>query len=74
MMALTDGDKAECKEIAREIIKEVLKEHIIACPYGKVLLASKSMLIGIGIGLTLFGAGTGIGVFTAIQKISGVIK
>jgi hypothetical protein len=27
-MALTDGDKAECKEIARIIVKEVIVEHI----------------------------------------------
>ena len=73
-MSLTDGDKAECKEIAREIIKEVLIQHIEGCPYGKLLASSKSLLIGIGIGLTLFGAGTGIGVFAAIQKIAEIAK
>jgi len=49
-MALTDGDKAECKEIARAIIKEVIKEHIESCPHGKTLLASKMLLVGMCVG------------------------
>ena len=49
-MALTDGDKAECKEIARVIIQEVLIEHIKSCPHGRTILASKMLLVGICIG------------------------
>jgi len=49
-MALSDGDKAECKEIAREIIQEVLVAHIQSCPHGKTLLASKMFLFGICVG------------------------
>jgi len=49
-MALNDGDKAECKEIAREIVKEVLIEHIKGCPHGKSLLASKMFMAGICVG------------------------
>lgn len=49
-MSLSDGDKAECKEIAREIIQEVLVIHIQSCPHGKTLLASKMFLFGICIG------------------------
>jgi len=49
-MALTEGDKAECKEIARVIVKEVLVEHIASCPHGKTLLASKMFLFGICVG------------------------
>lgn len=49
-MALTDGDKAECKEIAREIVKEVLAEHILSCPHGRSLSASKMFMIGLCIG------------------------
>ena len=43
---LTEGDKAMCAEIAREIVKEVLKEHIASCPHGMTLLKSKSFIIG----------------------------
>jgi len=49
-MALNDGDKAECKEIAREIIREVLVMHIEACPHGRTILASKMLLIGMCVG------------------------
>jgi len=49
-MALSAGDKAECREIAREIVKEVLKEHIASCPHGRAILASKMFLIGLSIG------------------------
>jgi len=56
-MALSSGDKAECKEIAREIIKEVLLEHIESCPHGKIILASKMLLIGACIGSGLASGG-----------------
>ena len=49
-MTLTEGDKAECKEIAREIIKEVLLVHVECCPHGKTLLTSKWLLVGVLIG------------------------
>jgi len=53
------GDKAECKEIAREIVKEVLIEHIASCPHGKALLVSKWVLIAIAIAGPLAGSGLG---------------
>ncbi len=56
-MALNEGDKAECKEIAREIIKEVLLEHIASCPHGKSLLVSKWFLVGVCIGCSIAGSG-----------------
>lgn len=56
-MALTEGDKAECKEIARVIINEVIRYHIASCPHGKTLMASKMFLIGICIGSGLAGGG-----------------
>jgi len=67
-MSLNDGDIAECKEIARVIIKEVLIEHINSCPHGKTILASKMLLVGmcIGSGLT-----SGSLVFALIKFISG---
>ena len=49
-MALTEGDKAECKEIARQIIQEVLTVHIQICPHGKTILTSKWLLIGVLVG------------------------
>jgi len=54
---LNDGDKAECKEIAREIIKEVLLEHVISCPHGRTILASKMLLIGMCVGSGLASGG-----------------
>ena len=56
-MALSVGEKAECKEIAREIIKEVLVEHIKSCPHGRVILASKMLLIGACVGSGLASGG-----------------
>lgn len=56
-MALTPGDKAECKEIAREIIKEVLIVHIASCPHGRTLLSSRWLMAGVCIG-SGFGGGT----------------
>lgn len=49
-MALTLGEKAECKEIAREINKEVLAEHIQSCPHGRSLLKFTCISVGIAIG------------------------
>jgi len=64
-MTLSDGDKAECKEIAREIIKEVLAIHIETCPHGKALMRNKMFLIGACIGS---GIGSG-GVTFALAKV-----
>ena len=67
-MALSKGDLAECKEIAREIIKEVLVEHIKSCPHGKTILASKMLLVGMCVGSGLASGGV---VFGLIRLISG---
>ncbi len=56
-MSLSQGDRDSCKEIAREIIKEVLVEHIAGCPHGKTLLASKMFLTGICVGSGFAGGG-----------------
>jgi len=55
-MSLNDGDKAEIKEIAREIVKEVLIEHVKACPWGVKFYKIIFLAVGIGIGS---GVGTG---------------
>ena len=56
-MSLTDGDKAECKEIAREIVKEVLKEHIGSCPFGQKQIRDRALLVGACLGSGLGGGG-----------------
>lgn len=61
-MSLTEGDKAECKEIAREIVREVLIGHIASCPIGITLVRHRMLLVGIFIGSTLAGGGAGIGI------------
>lgn len=60
------GDKAECKEIAREIVKEVLIEHIASCPHGKTLLANRWFLIGICIGSGIAGGSAALGLAKVI--------
>lgn len=68
-MSLTEGDKAECKEIAREIVREVLAEHIHSCPHGIKLLTSKAYLIGICMGCGLAGGGVGSAIGLTLAKI-----
>ena len=47
---MDSGDKAICREIARTIVKEVLVEHIKACPHG--IKMGKVCWLFIGCGLT----------------------
>lgn len=72
-MALTEGDKAICAEITREIVEEVvtnvLKVHLEACPHGKALARSRAIVIGACIGS---GLGSG-GLVLAIAKIASAI-
>lgn len=68
-MALTDGDKAECKEIAREIIREVLEIHVQTCPHGRYI--TKLMFVSIGIALGSGVTGGGI-VLVVIKAIGGL--
>lgn len=68
-MSLSDGDKAECKEIAREIVKEVLLEHIISCPHGLALARSKALIIGAFVGGAFGGGGITIGIAKMLSMI-----
>lgn len=52
-MAIKDELNAEYREMARIIVKEVLKEHIDSCPHGKALLSYRYMAVGICIGTSL---------------------
>ena len=60
-MALSAGDLAECKEIARAIVKEVLAEHVDSCPHGRTLQSSKMFLVGACVGSGLASGGLVLG-------------
>lgn len=68
-MALTTGDKAEYKEIAREIIKEVLQEHIRFCPHHAAFELSKARVLGIIIGVVLASGVTSSTVAAIVIKL-----
>jgi hypothetical protein len=69
-MVLDDGERAECKEIAREIIKEVIAEHIMICPVHGALIRYKALLVGACIGGGVSGGGI---VWALLHSITGII-
>jgi hypothetical protein len=58
-MALTDGDKAICAQLAGEIIEKVIAGHIKSCPHGIKLQVSRAYLVGIILGSSIVGGGVG---------------
>lgn len=66
MQMLDNGDKAVCMQIAREIVKEVLTEHVAMCPHGKKITAFKAILIGVAIGSGAAGGGAAIALLKAL--------
>lgn len=60
-MALTDGEKAyiheSAREVAGEIIRDVLQAHIDGCPHGKMLGKAKWIVIGVCVGSAAAGGG-----------------
>jgi len=50
-MALTEQDRIECKEIAREIVRDVLYEHIQNCPHHQAYLINRARFIGMFLGV-----------------------
>ena len=60
-MSLSEGDKAECKEIAREIVKETLVVHINSCPHG--IKMGKIWMLVVG---ACLGSGAGGGGIVAV--------
>ena len=68
-MALTDGDKAECKEIARVIIEEVLQKHVDNCPHHAAFEVSKAKVIGILVGVIFASGVTSSSVAAVIFKL-----
>jgi phosphoribosylformylglycinamidine (FGAM) synthase-like amidotransferase family enzyme len=70
-MGFSSGDKAECKEIAREIVKEVLLEHIKSCPHGKTIFATRFIVIGICFGTAIASfAGSTVAITVAKMLLS----
>ena len=70
-MALTEGDKAICAEMTRQIVDEVVKEvmrvHLETCPHGRLIARSKMFFIG-----AFFGSGlAGGGVVLTVAKMLG---
>jgi hypothetical protein len=56
-MALSEGEKAVCREIAREIITDVLEQHILSCPWGGKVIRFKWLFVGVLIGSGAAGGG-----------------
>ena len=67
-MALSEGDKAEYKEIAREIVQEVLKIHVQICPHGRTMFRMFWASVGIAVGS---GVASG-SLIMAIIKVFGI--
>lgn len=63
------GTEAECKQIARVIVTEVLKAHIESCPHHTAYLISRARVIGIICGVIL---ASGISSGTAVALIMKV--
>lgn len=70
-MALTEGDKAECREMARVIITEVLDMHIESCPHGKTLLKNRMLLIGACLGSSIGGGSAVLALVKLITSFGG---
>ena len=51
MSDLTEGQIAQCSEISRRIITEVLENHVKTCPHYAAWLVSKARVWGIAIGI-----------------------
>lgn len=68
---MTAGDKAECKEIARVIIEEVLQRHIDTCPHHTAFMVSKAKVLGIMIGVILASGVTSSTMAAVIFKLFG---
>ena len=56
-MALNEGDKAICGDIAREIIEKVMGLHIESCPHGIKFGKFWAMCLGACVGSAVGGGG-----------------
>ena len=69
---MTAGDKAECKEIARTIVEEVLIRHITNCPHHQAYLVSKARTIGFVLGMIVVSDVSSGTVTAIVMKAMGV--
>ena len=62
-MALSEADRdwvrLMAKELAFEAIKETITLHVQACPHGQNLGKFKAWLVGVIVGCTIVGGGSG---------------
>ena len=68
-MALSEGEKAVCREIAREIITTVLVQHISCCPWGQNIARFKWLAVGVMVGSGAVGGGAAVILLKAIVGI-----
>lgn len=66
---MNNAEKAECREIAREIVKEVLMVHITTCPHHQAFLVSKARLLGIMIGVIVASGVSSATAVTILMKV-----
>ncbi|NLZ06674.1 MAG: hypothetical protein GXY19_16025 [Phycisphaerae bacterium] len=55
---LDKAERLECREIAREIVKEAMIEHLRICPTATNLKILQAKIVGVAIGCSMAGAGT----------------
>jgi hypothetical protein len=60
-MALTNGEKAyiheSAREVAGEIIRDVMVAHVDSCPHGKMVVKAKWTVVGLCLGSAAAGGG-----------------
>ncbi len=77
-MALTQDDKdwvkLIAKDLAYEVNKLVVSEHIKTCPHGVNLKVRKAFIVGVCIGTGIAAGGAGGAVAILVSKVvSGII-
>ena len=71
-MSLTAQDKIECKEIAREIVQEVLRDHVNTCPHHTAFLLTKARIVGVIFGVIIASGITSSAMAAIIMKFVGI--
>ena len=70
-MAMSELERSECKEIAREIIKEVMAEHVASCPHGQNfnVFRAKVYAFAAGVGIAT-GSATGVSIAAILKAFA----
>jgi len=66
--SLSEGDKAMCAEIAREIIEKIIDKHVESCPHGMTIMKSKWFIVGCIISAGICGGLGGGGLVAILLK------